>query len=90
MTIQRTIDRQQILRSVERARKSRSNPGIEKEHGVGDWLDQVRASARTAWSAAKSGSMGEELDAWVEIAAIAVGRAEFIVAMLREEEESPS
>lgn len=83
----RVDDRKELLCEIAGVRIARANPGMEKEHNVEQWLDQVRAATRTAYLSARAGAMGEERQAWLEMAAVALGRAEHITALMREDEE---
>lgn len=71
--------RELVLDNVETQREHAA-PEFELEESlsVNDWVARIRGAAQTAHSAARTGVLSAELDAWTEIAAIAIGRAEHV------------
>lgn len=69
--------RELVLDNVETLREQ-AEFELEASLSVNDWVARIRGAAQTAHSSARAGATSTELEAWTEIAAIAVGRAEHV------------
>lgn len=69
---------EQVLAEVEALRSRDGEPMLEVSLSVNDWIDRVRAACTTAHGQARAAATWLEYETWLEVAAIAVGRAESI------------
>lgn len=69
---------EQVLAEVEALRSRDGEPMLEVSLSVNDWIDRVRAACTQAHGQARAAATWQEYETWLEVAAIAIGRAEAI------------
>lgn len=69
-----------------RRHEAREEFGLERELSINDWIDRIRSAAQQAHAQARlEGAEQAQYETFVEIAAMAVGRAEVLLAVMEEE-----
>lgn len=68
-----------VLSDLETKIIADQEPELEAQLSINDWIDRVRGAAQTAHSAARMGSTKLEYDTWIDLAAIALRRANIVL-----------
>lgn len=74
--------RERVLEDVEAKRHDEFRPELEADLSVNDWIGRLQGAARTAQQMARTGNISVEYETWVDIASIAVARAELLLEQL--------
>lgn len=74
----------QVVSHVVTARDAMRESALEKELSVNDFIDNIRGACIQAQQLARAGSTQEEFKAWLDVAAIALTRAEQVFAVIQE------
>lgn len=72
---------EQVLRDIEAQRATTGETKLEDELSIYDWMNRIKGAATQAGKLARQPDSVLEYDAWVELAAIVVGRAEQVLRL---------
>lgn len=67
-----------VIEDVEAERHATRNTDLEGDLSIKDWVDRIANATKQAAKLARQPLSQLEYEAWVELAAIVVGRAEFV------------
>lgn len=79
---------EEAIRDLEVVRSELTDRERESSMSVNDWVDQIKTATVQAHKATRAGVIAEEYKAWLEVAAAALGRAEFVLDKWSEDEQS--
>lgn len=71
-----------VLQDVETKRHSEGEPELEDGLSVNDWIGRLQGAAKAARDFARAGDSRSEYQCWLDLAAIATGRAEQVLRVI--------
>lgn len=80
MTLEDTTeDTAKVIADVEAHRTTTAEKKLEGNLSIFDWMQRIKSAAQHAGSLTRQDNAQLEYDAWIELAAIVVGRAEQVL-----------
>lgn len=67
-----------VLGDVEARRHQDAEVELEASMSVNEWMQRLQGAAQAAHGYARAGLVGSEYQVWIDMAQIAVGRAEYL------------
>jgi hypothetical protein len=81
-----TKERDDVLSDIETRRHQDAELDLEAAMSINDWMGRLQGAAKSAHGFARAGLVGDEYQVWIDVAQIAVARAEFLLVLERKQE----
>lgn len=69
-----------VLEDIETRRHEDAEPELEADLSINDWLGRLQSAAQNIQQLCRAGLVNEEYQVWIDVAQIAAGRAELLLA----------
>ncbi len=71
----------EALSRIETQRRKEAEPALEAQLSINDWIKRASNCARIAHGCTRAGQVEAEIQTWVDMASVAVGRIEHLIAV---------